>query len=197
MHGQETINPKKGPETLLHDDGDPGLEWREWAVSSYRLAGVDNVVQPKQSRLYWIGGPFHTGLETQKGQFAESVLRGVVNLLDEYRNACQQQYIAFNGVCNGRNLAYERFKSSVDPASMDNTISVGTAFPDSGQSPGASTIASISIREFLSWTLRILSGISEGICNTMVQSGGEFLYTELAVEVKNPPTPTTSGYAQR
>ena len=149
MHGQETRNPKESPETLLHDDGDPGLEWREWAVSSYRLAGVDNVVQPKQSRLYWIGGPFHTGFETQKGQFAESVLRGVVNLLDEYRNACQQQYIAFNGVCNGRNLAYERFKSSVDPASMDNTISVGTAFPDSGQSPGASTIASISIREFL------------------------------------------------
>ncbi len=28
----------------------------------------------------------------------------------------------------------------------------------------------------LAWTLRILSGISEGICNTMVQSGGEFLY---------------------
>ena len=28
----------------------------------------------------------------------------------------------------------------------------------------------------ISWTLRILSGISEGICNTMVQSGGEFLY---------------------
>ena len=28
----------------------------------------------------------------------------------------------------------------------------------------------------MSWTLRILSGISEGICNTMVQSGGEFLY---------------------
>ena len=26
------------------------------------------------------------------------------------------------------------------------------------------------------WTLRILSGISEGICNSMVQSGGEFLY---------------------
>ena len=28
----------------------------------------------------------------------------------------------------------------------------------------------------LGWTLRILSGISEGICNTMVQSGREFLY---------------------
>ena len=32
------------------------------------------------------------------------------------------------------------------------------------------------IYELQSWTLRILSGISEGICNTMVQSGGEFLY---------------------
>ena len=28
----------------------------------------------------------------------------------------------------------------------------------------------------IGWTLRILSGISEGICNTMVQSGGEFMY---------------------
>ena len=31
-------------------------------------------------------------------------------------------------------------------------------------------------KTYLPWTLRILSGISEGICNTMVQSGGEFLY---------------------
>ena len=30
--------------------------------------------------------------------------------------------------------------------------------------------------KYESWTLRILSGISERICNTMVQSGGEFLY---------------------
>ena len=29
---------------------------------------------------------------------------------------------------------------------------------------------------YLLWTLRILSGVSEGICNTLVQSGGEFLY---------------------
>ena len=29
---------------------------------------------------------------------------------------------------------------------------------------------------YINWTLRILSGINEGICNTMVQSGGEFLY---------------------
>ena len=34
----------------------------------------------------------------------------------------------------------------------------------------------INLTSSPSWTLRILSGISEGICNTMVQSGGEFLY---------------------
>ena len=33
-----------------------------------------------------------------------------------------------------------------------------------------------ALRRKRRWTLRILSGISEGICNTMVQSGGEFLY---------------------
>ena len=38
-----------------------------------------------------------------------------------------------------------------------------------------------------SWTLRILSGISEGICNTMVQSGGEFLYIGVG-----RPTPDAS-----
>ena len=32
------------------------------------------------------------------------------------------------------------------------------------------------LRSCRNWTLRILSDISEGICNTMVQSGGEFLY---------------------
>ena len=47
------------------------------------------------------------------------------------------------------------------------------------------------------WTLRILSGISEGICNTMVQSGGGVsVHRSWRSIVKNPPTPTTSGYAQ-
>ena len=36
-------------------------------------------------------------------------------------------------------------------------------------------LESLPVQPF-DWTLRILSGISEGICNTMVQSGGEFLY---------------------
>ena len=41
---------------------------------------------------------------------------------------------------------------------------------------GSSTEFIRRFEEDYSWTLRILSGISEGICNTMVQSGGEFLY---------------------
>ena len=36
--------------------------------------------------------------------------------------------------------------------------------------------STLLLEHHLNWTLRILSGISEGICNTMVQSGGEFLY---------------------
>ena len=39
-----------------------------------------------------------------------------------------------------------------------------------------SATAAPAVNAELVWTLRILSGISEGICNTMVQSGGEFLY---------------------
>lgn len=104
---------------------------------------------PRQSNLYWTGGAFHTGLMTEQGQFAESVLGDAIKFLDDYRDACQMQFVAFNGVCNGRTLAYERFKSSFDPANMDKTFYVGTAFPDSKQSLGASTIASMKIEDFL------------------------------------------------
>ena len=107
------------------------------------------MTSPEQSKLYWRGGPFLTGVETEEGRFSEDALRDVLKLLDDYRDACQKQYIAFKGVCNGRNLAYERFKNTLSPDSMDNHFHVGTAFPDSKQSPGASTIASMKIRDFL------------------------------------------------
>ena len=109
----------------------------------------------QQSSLYWTGGEFHTELMTEQGHFTETALRDVLKFLDEYRDVCQMQYIAFNGVCNGRTLAYERFKSSFDPANMDNTFFVGTAFPGSKQSPGASTIASTKIGD-------LLKGLAEG-----------------------------------
>ena len=56
------------------------------------------------------------------------------------------------------------------PDVLDTPLHLGLVLgmPDSGR-VGDETAA-------LGWTLRILSGISEGICNTMVQSGGEFLY---------------------
>ena len=105
----------------------------------------------QQSNLYWTGGSFHTRLGTQ-GNVPEDVLGDAVKFLDEYRGACQKQYIAFNRECNGRHLAYDRYKSASNPANMDNTIFIGTAFPNSPiskQSPGSSTIATMKIREFL------------------------------------------------
>ena len=111
----------------------------------------------QQSNLYWTGGSFHTRLGTQ-GNVPEDVLGDAVKFLDEYRGACQKQYIAFNRVCNGRHLAYDRYKSASNPANMDNTIFIGTAFPNSpisNQSPGSSTIATMKIREFL-------EGLAEG-----------------------------------
>ena len=56
------------------------------------------------------------------------------------------------------------------PDVLDTPLHLGLVLgmPDSGR-VGDETAA-------LGWTLRILSSISEGICNTMVQSGGEFLY---------------------
>ena len=46
----------------------------------------------------------------------------------------------------------------------------------SGIEAGFGAKAMSLFSDMVTWTLRILSGISEGICNTMVQSGGEFLY---------------------
>ena len=111
----------------------------------------------QKSNLYWTGGSFHTRLGTQ-GNVPEDVLGDAVKFLDDYRGACQKQYIAFNRVCNGRHLAYDRYKSASNPANMDKTIFIGTAFPNSPiskQSPGSSTIASMKIREFL-------EGLAEG-----------------------------------
>ena len=52
----------------------------------------------------------------------------------------------------------------------------GIASPLSGHAIRASGVAAALDISAQSWTLRILSGVSEGICNTLVQSGGEFLY---------------------
>ena len=87
---------------------------------------------PQQSSLYWTGGAFHTGLMTEEGQFAEAVLRDAIKFLDEYRDACQLQFMAFNGVCNGRTLAYERFKSSFDPTNMETHFLLALPFPIPG-----------------------------------------------------------------
>ena len=104
------------------------------------------MTNPQQSNLYWKGGPFHTRLGTH-GNVPEDVLGNAVKFLDEYRGDCQKQYIAFNRVCNGRHLAYERYKSASNPANMDNTIFIGTAFPNSPRFKAVSRILDNCINE--------------------------------------------------
>ena len=63
------------------------------------------------------------------------------------------------------------------PARRNSTsIAIPYRQPCIYQLPGMTPTLSSREYALVSWTLRILSGISEGICNTMVQSGGEFLY---------------------
>ena len=54
------------------------------------------------------------------------------------------------------------------------TLATSKYRSNSSEAPMCLAVRACSLH--FTWTLRILSGISEGICNTMVQSGGEFLY---------------------
>ena len=67
---------------------------------------------------------------------------------------------------NGELGYFEQRLFGSDGPSVDLSCDLGGCFPE--RCDGFLWVAT--------WTLRILSGISEGICNTMVQSGGEFLY---------------------
>ena len=133
------------------------LTW--WADGPVQLAGSMEILllryrlSPGPSRGEDPNGqPCWRCSTSTQGNVPEDVLGDAVKFLDEYRGACQKQYIAFNRVCNGRHLGYDRYKSASNPANMDNTIFIGTAFPNSPiskQSPGSSTIATMKIREFL------------------------------------------------
>lgn len=104
------------------------------------------------SKLYWDGGPFRVRLYPNPGT-PQHAVDTAISILEEFRTDCQKQYIAFNGVVNGRQLAYERFRPLMK--SKDKRFFVGTAFPEVGQSPGKSTIAQMSQGEFL-------EGLKEG-----------------------------------
>ena len=60
----------------------------------------------------------------------------------------------------------------------DTQIAVSGSVSAPGKAAGVREpeAVTLTILDDDNWTLRILSGISEGICNTLVQSGGEFLY---------------------
>ena len=103
---------------------------------------------PKQSKLYWTGGPFRVGLSYPVGTSSTAV-DSAITILESYRSECQQQFIVFNGVVNGRYLAFKKYSNAFDAAHADKKISIGTAFPGSEQSPGKSTIAEMKQGELL------------------------------------------------
>lgn len=98
------------------------------------------------SELYWEGGPFRVSLYHNPDTPRQAVAAAIA-ILEEFRAECHKQYFAFDGVVNGRQLAYERFKSIM--TEMDKKISIGAAPPDSEQLPGKSTIAHMSQGELL------------------------------------------------
>ncbi len=103
----------------------------------------------KQSNLYWTGGPFRISLRYYS-DLSSHVANDAIAIIEEFRTTCQKQYIAFNGAVNGRQLAYERFKTLFGPVNLDKTFWIGSGDPnDNKQIPGSSVLAWINQGEFL------------------------------------------------
>lgn len=102
----------------------------------------------QQSELYWRGGQFQVGIRHPSGASQASVSQAL-KVLKEFRDACQKQYAAFNGLVNGRPLAYKRFRQLLNPVDADRLFSIGSASPGSEQSPGKSVIVQMNQGEFL------------------------------------------------
>jgi len=99
------------------------------------------MVKQASPALYWNGGPFRVSLQ-HPSTIPENLVCRAINVLERFRSDCQSHYCAFSGAVNGRREAFRRFKSIVQ--SRSNTLFVGTAFPESEQRPGKSTIARMS-----------------------------------------------------
>ena len=69
----------------------------------------------KQSDLYWTGGTFRVSL-SYRLDISSDVANDAIAIIEEFRTMCQRQFIAFSGVVNGRQLAYESFRTLFDPA---------------------------------------------------------------------------------
>ena len=106
------------------------------------------MTSPSQSKLYWSGGPFRVCIGLSSKTPVNTMKDGIA-VLEEFRTESQKQYMAFSGLLNGRNEAYERYKSLFKPTHRGNRFSVGTGTPDSPQLPGSSTIAAMSQGEFI------------------------------------------------
>ena len=109
---------------------------------------MDIIEESDQTKLYWTGGEFRVSVFCWIDRTQEEVDEAV-GILEEFRTACRKQYIAFNGLINGRSLAYERFSASMKLEFRDRAFLVGTGPPDAEQVLGRSTIASMTQRELI------------------------------------------------
>ena len=102
----------------------------------------------REPRPHWTGGPFRVSILCLINRSRDEVDQAIL-ILEEFRSACQRQYIAFSGSVNGRQLARERWSRALSPEHRDKAFLVGTGPPDGEQVPARSTIASIPQGELL------------------------------------------------
>ena len=101
---------------------------------------------PQLADLYWTGGLFRVALRCPDNT-PQHLSTKALAVLQEFRTDCQEQYCAFTAPVNGRDLAYKKLKPLVE--SRNSMYSVGTAFPNSEQRPGRSTIAQMAQGDLL------------------------------------------------
>ena len=87
---------------------------------------------------------FHPSNYPQEG------VERAVSSLEDFRNSCQQQFIAFFTANQGIRHNRDSFERRFEPRQGNNSrISFGTAFPDAEQLPGKSTIATMYQKDYL------------------------------------------------
>lgn len=115
----------------------------------------DHMVEDRPpSELYWTGGRFNACIVCWVRRQQQEIDQAV-KILDEFRSACQKQYITFQPGLNGRRMAYEYLSGAIRPEIRSGTLSVGTVLPDATPQPGQSLVANIPIQD-------LLEGLKEG-----------------------------------
>ena len=98
---------------------------------------------------YWQGGPFQVAIILPASMSQYSADKAI-EILETFRDYCQQQYIAFFFTQLGSDHVRNKFKEISEQQNNENTkVSVGSQVPNLEQSPGQSTIAQMDLADIL------------------------------------------------